>query len=127
MTRATAVLLAIAAAGGLASWVLLLVDPSLGAAFLPVGVPPTLIRTFVLADLVCFVILPAAAAWGVARARPWGGGALLLFCGAAIYAALWGWGTVLTTGEGLAGAFLMTPSAVVFPVLARKLRPASGA
>jgi hypothetical protein len=127
VTRAAPVLLAIAAAGGLASWVLLLVDPSLGAAFLPAGVPPALIRTFVLADLVCFVILPAAAAWGFARSRTWASGALLLYCGAAIYAALWGWGTVLTTGEGLAGALLMTPSAVVFPVLARKLRPASGA
>lgn len=123
MTRAATVLLAIAAAGGLVSWVLLLADPSLGAAFLPAGVPPSMIRTFVLADLVCFVILPAAAAWGVARSHPWARGALLLFCGAAVYASLWGWGTVLTTGEGLAGALLMTPSAIVFPLLAWRLAP----
>jgi hypothetical protein len=121
MTRTATALLAIAAAGGLVWWVLLLADPSLGAAFLPAGVPPEMIRTFVLADLVCFVLLPAAAAWGIARSRPWARAALLLYCGAALYAALWGWGTVLTTGEGLRGAALMTPPAVVFPVLAARL------
>lgn len=118
---AAAALLAAAAVLGLAWWIALLVRDDLGALFLPPGADPALVRTFVLADLVFYVLVPAAAAAGLVRRRAWALPALWLHAGAASYAALWAWGLVATTGHGLAAAALLSPSAVVFPWLAARL------
>lgn len=122
MTRLAVVLHVVAAAVGAAWWVLLLVRPELGAAFLPPDVPPRMIRTFLAADLAFYAVAPAVAAYGFARGRPWARGLLAAECGAWGYAALWGWGAWLVTGAGALGAVAMTPSAVVFPWLAWRLR-----
>lgn len=120
--RAAVVLLAISAAAGLAWWAALLARPDLGAVFLPRSVPQDVIRTFALADFVVYFAFPAAAAAGLRRDARWAVPVLWLYSGGALYAALWGWGTVLATGEGLLGAALMTPPAVLMPWLGAKLR-----
>lgn len=120
LRRAAVLVLAAESALGLAWWAALLVRDDLGSVFLPPGVDPALVRTFALADLACYVAAPVAAAVGLARDRRWALPVLWLHAGGALYAALWGWGLVLVTGHGLLGAALMTPSAVVLPVLAAK-------
>lgn len=119
--RVAVALLAVETVAGAAWWLLLLARPDLGSAFLPEGVPADLIRTFVAADLAFYVLLPAAAALGIASERRWATPVLWLHAGGVVYAALWGWGTWAVTGDGLAGAALMTPPAVVVPWLAWRL------
>ncbi|MCE9638071.1 MAG: hypothetical protein K8T90_20410 [Planctomycetes bacterium] len=121
-------LLSLEAALGLVWTCVITSRPDLGSAFLPKSVPADLVRTFILADLVFYAALPAAAAFGLRRGRPWASAVLWTHIGGVAYAALLGWGTVLVTGDGLVGAALMTPSAAVLPWIAVRLgRGASGA
>jgi len=121
LRRAAVLLLAAEALLGLAWFAALLVREDLGSVFLPPGVDPSLILTFVAADFAFYVAAPVAAAAGLTRERRWALPVLWLHAGGALYAALWGWGLVLVTGSGLIGAALMTPPAVVLPVLAARL------
>jgi len=121
LRRVAVLLLAAESLLGLAWWIALLVRDDLGSVFLPPGVDPSLVRTFVVADFAFYVAAPVAAALGLARDRRWALPVLWLHAGGALYAALWGWGLVLVTGSGLLGAALMTPSAVVLPLLAARL------
>ena len=109
------------AALGLAWWLALLAEPSLGRLVLPDAMPAGLILTFALPDFVSYAVAPAAAAAGLAGNRRWALPVVWLHAGAAIYAALWGWGTVLASGQGLLAAALMTPSALVAPTIAARL------
>ena len=119
--RLAVLLLSLEAVLGLV-WTLLITSrPDLGSAFLPKSVPADLVQTFLVADLAFYVALPAAAAIGLRRGRQWAPAVLWTHIGGVAYAALWGWGSVLVTGDGLVGAALMTPSAVVLPCVAARL------
>ena len=118
--RAAALLLAAEALLGLAWTVALVLREDLGSAFLPPDVPPRLIRTFLAADAVFYVVLPAAAAAGFARGAPWARATLLLHAGAVSYAFLWGLGLLVVTGHGAAGTALMAGPVVLSAVLLRR-------
>lgn len=104
--------------GGLAWFVCLLAIDGIGAWFLPTDVDPGLIHTFLAADLVFFALLPGLAAVGLPRRAGWARPVLWMHAGGIVYAALWGWGLFVQTGDGLLGAALMTPGALVIPTLA---------
>ena len=118
MRRLTIGILAAEGLLGLAWTALLLAEPDAGSWFLPEGIDPGLIRTFLIADVVFFALLPLTAALGLRRRAKWALAALWTHAGGIGYAALWGWGLVAVTGDGLLGALLMTPGAIVVPVLA---------
>ena len=126
LRRAAVVFLAVETLLGLAWWIALIARPDLGSVFLPAGVEPSLVRTFVEADFACYVAAPAAAAVGLHRGRRWAIPVLWLHGGGALYAALWGWGLVLFTGTGVLGAALMTPPALLVPLLAARLSREEG-
>lgn len=104
--------------GGLVWFVCLLAIPDIGTWFLPSEVDPDLIHTFLAADLVFFALLPGLAAVGLRRTARWAWPTLWMHVGGIVYAALWGWGLYAQTGDGVLGAALMTPGAVVIPALA---------
>jgi hypothetical protein len=105
----------------LAIWVLMLLDPSRGAWFLPPDVPPELIRTFMVADLALFVAAPLAAGHAVFHRLTWARPALWFHAGAVVYAALWTAWQLAITGSGGAGLALLLPPALLVPWFAWKL------
>jgi hypothetical protein len=120
---AAVIVLALEGVAGL-SWVaLLFVMPGLGSIFLPDDIPPDLIRTFTVADLAFFGVIPLSVALGLRRDWRWAWPLLCVHAGGVLYAALWAWGLVATRGEGWLGAVLMTPPAIVLPLLAYVMRP----
>ena len=115
MRRLCAAFLVVEALVAAGIWVLMWLDPSRGAWFLPPDVPPGLIRTFAVADVALFVVAPLAAGHAVFRRRAWARAALWFHAGGVVYAALWaGWQTA-TTGAGAAGLALLVPPAVLVP------------
>lgn len=117
-SRLLTVCLLLQSLGGLVWFVCLLTIPDIGAWFLPAEVDPRLIDTFLAADLVFFALLPGLAAIGLRRRARWAWPVLWMHAGGIVYAALWAWGLYVQTGDGLLGAVLMTPGALVIPTLA---------
>lgn len=116
--RLAAALLALEGGLGLAWAGALATVPELGGLFLPDELDPSLLRTFVLADLVFYGALPIAAAAGITLRRAWGRTTLLLHAGAAWYALLWGLGWVVLTGAGgVAVGALLAPPALLAALL----------
>src|SRR5262249_18007997 len=108
-------------------WGLLLSWPAARTPFMARGAPDTTLLAFAVADAVLFVGTAAAAADGFMGGWDWAWPVLCAHAGAAGYAALYCWTlAVLTGGDGLLGAVLMTPSLVIPGLLAVRLRPRGG-
>ena len=126
MRRIAIGILAVEGVLGLAWLALLATVPAAGRWFLPEHLDPALLRTLAVADIVFFAAAPLACAFGLARRARWAQPVLWAHAGGIVYAALWGWGLVVVTGAGWAGALLMTPGALVIPLLARALGREAG-
>lgn len=94
--------------------------------FLPPGLGDGALRTFVVADVVVFFVLPLVTALGLHRGRRSAHTLLAFHAGGVAYAAAWGWGAGAVTGGGWLGASLMTLPAVVLLALMALLRDAPG-
>lgn len=110
------------AIGVFAWWAWLAVEPDAVRFFLPSAFPNQVLASFAVGDLILFATFALLAAVGLRRHRSWAYTALCLHTGAAAYAALFGWGMVVTTGEAWLSAALMTPSLLVLPWFVRALR-----
>ena len=115
------------ALGAAAWWCLLLGWPAARGPFLAAGAPDATLLAFAAPDAILFIGTSAASAYGLWANRGWGWPLLCAHAGAAGYAALYCWGlTVVSGGDGLVGAVLMSPSLVVPGLLAVGLRPRGG-
>jgi hypothetical protein len=116
------------AAAAAAWWCLLLVQPSFRVPFMAKGAPDATQMAFLTPDAILFILSSAVAAIGLWARKPWAWPLLCVHSGAAGYAALYSWSlTVLTAGDGLLGALLMSPSLVVPGVLVWWFHPQGGA
>lgn len=104
-------LLAFQGAAGLAWWGMLLGWPQSRAYFFAVESGEQTLWAFATADLLMYVGLSAVCAAGIARNALWTGPALLLLAGGTLYASLFCWGLLFSSGfQTWLGALLMTPS-----------------
>jgi hypothetical protein len=116
--------LAVQSLGAAVWWCVLLIRPDSRKAFTAAGSPDSVLTAFFIPDLLLFIALGAAAAYGLANRRKWAWTALCVHVGAAGYAALYCIAlTVVTKGDAWLGAVLMAPPLVVPGFLAWKLRP----
>jgi hypothetical protein len=88
-------------------WIVLWLEPSSRAPFLPTGWPDSALFAFVVPDLVVIVCGSAMAAFGVRDNRAWTRPVLLVLFGAVFYATMWCFGCVVTTGEGWLSVAMM--------------------
>lgn len=115
------------AVGAAVWWCLLLAWPASRTPFLARGAPDSTLLAFGVADGVLFAGASALAGLGLLARRSWAWPCLCVHAGAAGYAALYCWTlVVITGGDGLLGALLMSPSLVVPGLLVVKLRPRKG-
>lgn len=114
------------ALGVFAWWAWLAIDPAAVRSFLPSTFPSQVLLAIAVGDLLLYGGFALLAAIGLQRGRRWAFTALCLHTGAAAYAALFGWGMAVTTGEAWLGAIAMTPSLVVLPCFIRALAPERG-
>jgi hypothetical protein len=120
--------LAAQAIGATVWWCVLICWPDSREYFKAKGSPDSTLLAFAIADAVFFIGSAAIAAYGMRANRSWAWTFLCLHAGAAAYAALYCWTLVLlTAGDGLLGALLMSPSLFIPPFLVWSLRPESGA
>lgn len=119
-TRQIAIAFLIAQSAGAAVWwCMLFAWPESRSLFMAKDAPDATLLAFVAADLALFAGTSAACAYGWWARRSWTGPWLCVHAGAAGYAALYcATLTLLTRGDGLLGAVLMSPSLVVPPWLA---------
>jgi hypothetical protein len=111
------------ALGTVLLWVLLWRDPAVARWFLPASVPADLIRTFLLADLVTFVVLPLAAGHGVFHRCRWTGPVLWLHAGGVINVAAWSLWQTISTGGGRIAPLVLLPLAAIAGWLAVAAAP----
>lgn len=96
---------------GAAWWVLLLAVPDSRQYFRPAAGPDSMLLSFWLADLVCFVAGSAAAGWFLLRDDPRSRPALWFTAGAVVYAALYCIALSWMTGEAwVAAASMLVPA-----------------
>lgn len=114
--------LAVQGGGALGWWLLLLFRPAARGAFLPAGWPAELLLPFLAGDLTLFAAAALAAAYGIARRRPWAWSLLCLHCGAALYAGLFSVSLPVLFGGPWLAAVLMAPSLIGPPLLLWSLR-----
>jgi len=120
--RLAAAYLLLQGALGIAWWAGVLAWPAFRARFEPAGAAPVSLTSFWLADFVFVVAGSFAAAFGVARGRPWARPVLLVVAGAVAYATLYC--VVLSVATRAAGAMviLMVPAAVLTAGCAKAAR-----
>ncbi|MDX2036297.1 MAG: hypothetical protein SFX72_06570 [Isosphaeraceae bacterium] len=116
--------LGLQAAGSAIWWGLLLGWPASREPFLAQGAPDSTLLAFGAADGLLFMATSAACAYGILSDRTWTWPLLCVHAGAAGYAGLYCWGlTIITHGDGLLGALMMSPSLVIPGILVVGLRP----
>ncbi len=109
--------------GAFGWWLLLWAVPSSRAAFLPPGWPTSTLAPFLVGDLTLFAGGALAAAYGIARRRPWAWTVLCIHSGAALYAGLFSLSLPLLFGSPWLAAAVMAPSVIGPPLLLWRLRP----
>jgi hypothetical protein len=108
-------------------WAVLLMWPASRSYFRADGAPDSTLLAFGPPDGLLFVATSIACALGIQGERRWAWPLLCVHAGAGAYASLYCWGLViLTGGNAMTAAVMMTPSLIVPGVLAWLLRPKGG-
>jgi len=122
--RAAQLFLISEALGASGWWLALWIWPGLRPHFMARSAPEVTLFAFGVADVVLFISTAIAAVYALEVRQTAAWGWLTVHTGAAGYAALYCWGlTILTGGDAVWGAILMTPSLVVPGLLCWKLQP----
>ena len=105
-------------------WGLLLLVPVSRTPFRMKQAPDETLLAFLGPDVVMIVGLALVSAYGIYSHAAWKGTLLCLHAGAIVYATLYCWTLALMTGgEGLLGAIMMLPLAIVAILIAALARP----
>jgi hypothetical protein len=121
--QVTVAFLSLKVLGATAWWLMLFLAPETRAPFLAPGAPDSMLLAFFIPDLFFYLGAGLAAAIGIARHRSWGWSVLCIHTGASLYASVYALSLPLLSGGGWWGALLMSPSLVVLPWIAWRLRP----
>ena len=99
------------ATGASVWWISLFVWPDLQRYFKIADAADTTLFSFLIPDVMLFIGCAIAGAFGLQTSRAWSAVPVWLHAGASAYACLYCWSIVLLTGgDCLIGALLMTPS-----------------
>ena len=105
--------------GGIIWWIALFEYPTIRRSFISEGSPDSMLLAFFLPDCLIFVGGSFLSAYALSKSRSWALAALLLHAGGSSYAGLYCWGlVVVSAGDGLLGAIMMTPPMIIPLVIA---------